>query len=84
MGLNLSPSPEHTVHQDTEQSREDYQNNYRPQLEDIPELEDEEENWEEGQFLDADLIDHHNTIAESDQLHPEYSACTILFPIIVL
>ena len=54
-------SPEHSVHQDTEQSREDYQNNHRPQLEDIPELEDEEENWEEGQFVDADLIDHHNT-----------------------
>ena len=30
-------SPEHSVHQDTEQSREDYQNNHRSQLEDIPE-----------------------------------------------
>ena len=59
-------SPEHSVHQDTEQSREDYQNNYRPQLEDIPELEDDKENWEEGQFVDADLIDHLNTTAESD------------------
>ena len=36
--------PEHSVHQDTEQSRKDYQNNHRPQLEDILELEDEEEN----------------------------------------
>ena len=54
-------SPEHSVQQDTEQSREDYQNNYRPQLEDISELEDDEENWEEGQFGDADLTDHHNT-----------------------
>ena len=49
--------PEHSVHQKTEQSREDYQNNHKPQLEDIPNLEDEEENWEEGQFADADLID---------------------------
>ena len=67
-------SPEHSVHQDTEQSREDYQNNHRSQLEDIPELEDEEENWEEGQFVDADLINHHNTTAKSDQICQEYSA----------
>ena len=58
--------PEHSVHQDTEQSREDYQNNHRFQLEDIPELEDEDENWEDGQFADTDLIDHHNTTTESD------------------
>ena len=61
-------SPEHSVHQDNEQSREDYQNNHRPQLEDILELEDEEENWEEGQFADTDLTDHHNTTAESDRI----------------
>ena len=58
--------PEHSVHQDTEQSREDYQNNHRSQLEDIPELEDEDKNWKEGQFVDADLIYHHNTTTESD------------------
>ena len=57
---------EHSVHQDTEQPREEYPNNSRPQLEDIPELEDDEENWEEGQFVEADLIDHHNTTAERD------------------
>ena len=44
-------STEHSVYQDTEQPREEYPNNYRPQLEDIPELEDDEENWEEGQFV---------------------------------
>ena len=66
--------PEHSVHQDTEQSREDYQNNHRLQLEDIPELEDEDDNWEEGQFVDADMIDHHNTTTESDQICWEYSA----------
>ena len=37
---------EHSLHQDAEQSREQYQNNYRSQLEDIPELEDED--WEDG------------------------------------
>ena len=54
-------STEHLLHQDTEQSREEYPNNYRPQLEDILKLEDDKENWEESQFMDADLIDHHNT-----------------------
>ena len=44
------------------------------QMEDIPELEDDEENWEEGQFVDADFIDHHNTTEESGRIHHEYSA----------
>ena len=57
---------DHSVHQDTEQPRTEHPNDYRPQLEDIPELEDDEENWEEGQFADADFIDHHNTTEESD------------------
>ena len=35
--------PEHSLHQDTEQSREHYQNNPRSQLEDIPKLGDEDE-----------------------------------------
>ena len=67
-------STDHSVYQDTEQPREEYPNNYRPQLEDIPELEDDEENWEEGQFADMDFIDHHNTTEESDQICHEYSA----------
>ena len=54
--------------------RAEHPSDYRPQLEDIPELEDDEENWEEGQFMDADLIDHHNTTEESDRIHHEYSA----------
>ena len=61
-------STEPSVYQDTEQPREEYPNNYRPQLDHIPELEDDEENWEEGQFADADLLGHHNTTAESDQI----------------
>ena len=71
------PAPDntdHSVHQDTEQPREEYPTHYRPQLEDIPELEDKEENWEEGQFADTDFIDHHNTTEESDRIHHEYSA----------
>ena len=60
--------------QDTEQLREEHPSDYRPQLEDIPELEDNEENWEEGQFADANLIDHHSTTEESDRIHREYSA----------
>ena len=67
-------SIDHSVYQNTEQPREKYPNNYRPQLEDIPELEDNEENWEEGQFVDADFIYHHNTTEESDQICNEYSA----------
>ena len=57
---------EYSLHQDAEQSREQYQNSQRSQLEDIPELEDED--WEDRQFTDADLIDHHNTMTESDQI----------------
>ena len=53
-----------SLHQNAEQSREQYQNNQRSQLKDILELEDED--WEDGQFMDADLIDHHNTMNESD------------------
>ena len=57
---------DHSAYQDTEQPREEYPNHYRPQLEDIPELEDDDENWEEGQFVDADFIDYDNTTEESD------------------
>ena len=65
--------PEHSVHQNMKQSRKDYQNNHRLQLEDIPELEDKDKNWKEGQFVDTELIDHHNTTTESDQICQEYS-----------
>ena len=43
-------------------------------MEEIPELEDDEENWEEGQFMDADFSDHHNTTEESDRICHKYSA----------
>ena len=51
---------------------EQHQDRQRSQLEDIPELEDKD--WEDGQFVDADLIDHHNTKKESNQIRSEYSA----------
>ena len=65
---------DHPGYQDTKQPRAEHPNDYRPQLEDIPELEDDEENWEEGQFMDTNFIDHHNTTEESDRIHHEYSA----------
>ena len=39
---------DHLGYQDTEQPRAEHPNDYRPQLEDIPELEDDKEDWEEG------------------------------------
>ena len=60
---------DHPGYQDNEQPRAEHPSDYQPQLEDIPELEDDEENMEEGQFADADLLDHHNTTEESDRIH---------------
>ena len=57
---------EYSPHQDTEQFWEQHQDRQRSQLEDIPEL--EAEDWEDGQFADADLIDHHNTKTESNRI----------------
>ena len=57
---------EYSPHQDAEQFREQHKNNQRPQLEDIPELKDED--WEDGQFMDPDLTDRHNTTTESNQI----------------
>ena len=65
---------EHPGCQVNTHSRAEYPSDYHPQLEDIPELETDKENWEEGQFVDADLIDHHNTTEESERIHHEYSA----------
>ena len=65
---------DHPGYQDDEQPRAEHPSDYQPELEDIPELEDDEENWEEGQFVDANLLDHHNTTEESDRMHRECSA----------
>ena len=49
-------------------------NNYCCPFEDIPELETDEENWDDGQFNDAELLYNHNSTEESDRIHREYSA----------
>ena len=63
---------EYLPQQSTEPIPEHYQEGRRHELEDIPEL--EQEDWEEGQFVDTNLIDHHNTTNKSDRLRQEYSA----------
>ena len=60
-------------YQDDTHSRAEHPSDYHPQLEDIPELETDQENWKKGQFAGTDLIDHHNTTEESDRIHNEYS-----------
>ena len=61
-------------YQDYTHTRAEHPSDYHPQLEDIPELETDEKNWEEGQFNGVDLINHHNTTEESDRIRREYSA----------
>ena len=70
----VSADTDHTEYHSSEQPRAKHPSDYCSQLEDIPELETDEENWDEGQFDDAELIDHHNTTEESNRIHHEYSA----------
>ena len=63
---------EYPLHQNPEPFFEQHQDRQRLQLENISKLEDED--WEDRQFVNADLIDHHNTKMESDQIQQEYSA----------
>ena len=65
---------DHPGYQDYTHSRAEQPSDYCPQFEDIPKLETDKENWEEGQFNDADLINCHNTTQESDRICCEYSA----------
>ena len=65
---------DHPEYQDNKHPRAEHPSDYCPQLEDIPELETDEENWEEGQFVDTELIDCHNTTEESDRICHKYSA----------
>ena len=41
-------------------------------MEDIPELETDKENWDDGQFDDAELLYNHNSTEESDRICCEY------------
>ena len=57
---------EHSLHQDAEHFSKQLQDRQKSQLADIPEWEDED--CEDGQFTDADLIDHHNIKKKSNQI----------------
>ena len=70
----VSADTDHTEDDSSEQARAEHPSNYRPQLEDIPELETDEENWDNGQFDDVELFNCHNSTEESDRIHHEYSA----------
>ena len=57
-----------------QQQQAEHPSDYCPQLEDIPELETDKENWDNGQFDDAELFYNHNSTEESYRIHCEYSA----------
>ena len=61
-------------HDNVKQQQTEHPSNYHPQLEDIPELKTDKENWDNGQFDDAELLYNHNSTEESDRIHCEYSA----------
>ena len=62
--VSVQNPAEYSPHQDAEPFLEQHQDRQRSQLEDIPKLEDKD--WEDGQFTDADLIDHQYTKTESN------------------
>ena len=70
----VSADTDHKEDDSSEQTRAEHPSNYCPQLEDIPELETNEENWDNGQFDDAELLNCHNSTEESDRIHREYPA----------
>ena len=61
-------------HDNTEQQQAEYLSDYCPQLDDIPELETDEENWDDGQFDNAEFLYNHNSTEESNRIGCEYSA----------
>ena len=61
-------------HDNVEQQSAEHPSDYHPQLEDIPQLETDKENWDDGQFDDAELLYNHNSTEESGRIHHEYSA----------
>ena len=58
----------------TVQQQAEHLSDYCPQLDDIPELETDKENWDDGQFDDAELLYNHNSTEESNRICCEYSA----------
>ena len=63
----VSPDINSNKHNNVEQQQAEHPNNYRPQLEDIPELVTDEENWYKGQFDGAGLLYNHNSTKESEK-----------------
>ena len=61
-------------HDNAEQQWAEHSSDYCPQLEDIPELETDEENWNDSQFDDAELLYNHNSTEEGNRICCEYSA----------
>ena len=73
--LATTHSDSQTIEPDNiQQQHAEHSSDYRPQLDDIPELEIDEENWDEGQFDDAELLYNHNSTEENDRICHEYSA----------
>ena len=70
----ISPYINSNEHNNIEQHRAEHPSNYCPQLEDIPELETDEENCDEGQFDDTELLYNHNSTEERNRICREYSA----------
>ena len=52
----------------------EHPSSYHPQLEDIPELKTDEENWDNSQFDNTELLYNQNSTEESDRICREYSA----------
>ena len=70
----VSADTDHTEYHSTEQLQAEHPSDYHPQLEDIPQLETDEKNWDDGQFDDVELLYNHNSTEESNRICHEYSA----------
>ena len=79
---NRSEHQSSTTHSDSqtvepdnvEQQQAEHPSDYHPQLDDIPELEIDEENWDDGQFDNAELLYNYNSTDECNRICREYSA----------
>ena len=74
MCSEVSADTDHTEDDSSKQTRAEHPSDYCPQLEDIPELETDEENWDNSQFDDVELRYCHSSTKESDRICCEYSA----------
>ena len=70
----VSPDIDSNELDNAKQQQAEHPSDYCPQLEDIPELETDGENWDDSQFDDAELLYNHNSTEESNRIHHEYSA----------